>query len=236
MRKTKWPVVAVLVAAMMMSMITGAFAVDTAAIEQCKNRQTIAHEMAECARALGLGEDCETVKTAQGIWWAEQDKILALQSEPEPEPEAVEEDTYVAFVSDKYPVAAQVWNFLRNDMGLSEPVAAGIIGNFMAECGGQTLGLQYWIGSGNYYGLAMWYAPYTNGEIYWGVSLEDQLAYLQKTMKKNIEYFGGDWDYFVSIDNPYDAAWAFTVYYERGAWAYIRGTNAMDAYNYFTGG
>lgn len=223
----KWIIVAVLVTAMIAYMVISTLAVDTSAIEQCKYKQNIAHEMAECARALGLGEECETVKTAQGIWWEEQRKIEKLKNGTK--------ETNTEVESDKYPTAARVWNFLRNDMGLNEAVSAGIIGNFMAECGGQTLNLQYDIGVNNFYGLAMWYAPYTDGRIYWGVGLEDQLTYLQDTMKKNIEYFGGDWDYFVGLDNPYTAALFFTNYYERGGWAEVRGTNAITAYEYFTG-
>lgn len=204
-----------------------------ALIEDCINNKNTAHTMAECARALGFSEDSIIITTASARWWEED----AKQKEYKVKLESLklnEKDTYV--VSDdkkaEYPYAAQVWEFLKNDMELNDYVAAGILGNMMAECGGQTLALQPFIYTKGYYGLCMWYVSYTPQVA--GQDVTVQLNVLKDTCKKNIEYFGGNYDYFCSLQNAYDAAWYFTKYYERGAWASIRGTNAITAYNYFT--
>ena len=191
--------------------------------ELAQHRKEVSHQMAECARELGYEEDSVIIKEAQKIWW-EADNVQR---------DFEEQDVYIAVQSDEYPVAAQVWNYLVHDMGLSESIAAGVIGNMMCECGGQTLSLQPFIYGYGYYGLCMWYLPYANGRLYAGATVEEQLSFLSETMQSNIEYFGGDWEHFLSLDNPYAAAWYFRYYYERGAWADIVGQNAMKAYEYF---
>ena len=248
------------------------------AIEECMNNQVIAHEMAECARALGYPEDHAIIVTASQRWWEEEAKRVDLQkelesidipetpevnesdepikvpSEPSGEPVEPENPDYVVS-SDKYkeyPYASQVWEKLKN-YGYSDAVAAGILGNMMAECGGQTLNLQPFIYTRGYYGLCMWYIDYTpqivqrgeycrfgdecmcSSDSYSETAIVDhQLHVLEETLKKNMEYFGGDYDYFCSLTNEVDAAWYFTKYYERGGWHYIRGQNATMALEYFT--
>lgn len=75
-------------------------------------------------------------------------------------------------------VAEQIWNFFINDMGYSEPVAAGIMGNIMRECGGDTLsGLdpsaQNSYGNGHY-GIIQWDMVYCSRSCWtrfsWSVS------------------------------------------------------------------
>ena len=215
-----------------------AFATDaerdyTALIEECINNKNIAHEMAECARALGYAEDHVIIKTASARWWEEENKQKEYEQKLVEASKPVEDDSYV--VSDEkkaeYPYASQVWEFLKNDMELNDYVAAGILGNMMAECGGQTLALQPFIYTRGYYGLCMWYVDYTP-QVAWQ-DVAGQLEVLKDTCKKNIEYFGGDYDYFCSLTNEVDAAWYFTKYYERGGWHSVRGKNATTALNYF---
>lgn len=229
----------VLVALMVFSITSPVYAVDTTAdyqslIQECINNKDAAHMMAECARTLGYAEDHSIIATASARWWHEdakqkeyEQKIAEILEE--------EEDTYITVSESnkkEYPYAAQIWEFLRNDMELNEYVSAGILGNMMAECGGQTLALQPFIYSGGYYGLCMWYTAYTPQVS--GQDVTGQLAVLKDTCQKNIEYFGGDYEYFCSLTNEVDAAWYFTKYYERGGWHSIRGYNATDALNYFT--
>ena len=214
-----------------------AFAYDTEAASMCDRNMAIAHEMAECARKLGYDEDHVIIRTASDRWWYEynkkQDIINADKIEEVNEPV----NTTTMYVTEaqmaQYPVASQVWQFLKNDMGLSDPVAAGILGNMMAECGGQTLDLQPYIYGYGYYGLCMWYLEYTNGRLYWGSSVEEQLNYLKDTAEWAFNYWGYDWDYFCSLTDAYSAAYMFEIVYERGTWASIRGWNAYDAQNYF---
>ena len=42
-------------------------------------RQETAHQMAECARALGLPEECETIQTAKEIWNESQTQIMLIE-------------------------------------------------------------------------------------------------------------------------------------------------------------
>jgi hypothetical protein len=61
----------------------------------------------------------------------------------------------------EYPVATQVWLFLKEELGYSDAVCAGIIGNMMAECGGHTLNLQWNLYNASYhYGLCQWSSRY----------------------------------------------------------------------------
>lgn len=113
--------------------------------------------------------------------------------------------------------------------GYSEPVIAGILGNMMAECGGQTLSLQWNLygGGGSYYGLCMWsllYGPEVRGR-----NVTGQLSYLTGNIEENIEQFGGNYDYFCALEDAGQAARYFANYYERGAGAGVRAKNAYRA-------
>ena len=213
--------------------IVACFAADPtqiqAKIDECENNKRIAHEMAECARTLGYAEDHIIIQTASARWWEEHRKQLSYQDEIN------KQNTYA--VSKEYPVAAEVWNYLRYEMNLSEPVAAGIIGSFMEECGGQTLNLQWWTYGGNgiysYYGLAMWsllYCPQIAG-----ADLETQLDFFASNLKQNIELFGGSYDYFTSLTDPQSVVWYYYQYYGRGYGcpSTQRLLNATTALNYF---
>lgn len=233
-----------------------------AAIKTCENNKATAHQMANCARALGFAEDHVIITTASQRWWSEHNRQAELQADLDamntpvvtPAPTPGVSNTVVP--SDKYseyPFASQVWETLKG-YGYSDAVTAAIIGNMMAECGGQTLALQPFIYTKGYYGLCMWYVQYTPQIRQFGSNckfgsdcqcssdpnsesaiVDHQLHVLQETLEKNMELFGGDYDYFCSMENEYDAAWYFTYYYERGPWANIRGNNAMTARDYFAG-
>jgi len=203
---------------------------------ESRHAQDVAHQMAECARELGYQEDHIIIREASNRWWAEQRVIEALHEQdtevaaiPAPEPGV----TITEAQKEEYPVACGVWRYLREDMGLNPYVAAGIIGNMMAECGGQSLNLQPYLCVNNFVGLCMWYTPYTNGRLLYGADVTDQLEYLKDTLQTNIEYFGGDYDYFISLESATDAAWYFDEYYERGGWHSVRARNAQTALEYF---
>lgn len=144
-----------------------------------------------------------------------------------------------AKAKEKYPVARKVWNYLRNK-GYNAYVCAGIIGNMMAECGGQTLNLKPQIYAHGYYGLCMWssyYYPKVQG-----ASVEKQLTFLYKTMKNEFNTFGYkyyrgfNYAAFKKLKNCKSAALAFAKCYERcasGSYT-IRQKNATVAYKYFT--
>lgn len=141
----------------------------------------------------------------------------------------------------EYPVATQVWLYLKNEMGYSDHAAAGIIGNMMAECGGHTLDLKW--GAYNpskHYGLCQWSSRYYP-EMQ-GATLEEQLEFMKESFPEVIDRYGYlytkgfDYEQFITMDDCGDAAIAFCVIYERpgGSQNYRRGL-AQKAYDYFVG-
>ena len=143
----------------------------------------------------------------------------------------------------EYPVATQVWLFLTNEMGYSEFVAAGIIGNMMAECGGQTLKLDWTAVNkkSGCYGLCQWHPKY-HKEVQGG-NLAAQLNYMKTSIPKgmsqqwalNAYRKGFTYEEFLALQDPAEAAYAFCVIYERpGPGSYEkRRENALKAYEYF---
>ena len=122
------------------------------------------------------------------------------------------------------------WNSeYLNAQGMSDTVIAGILGNMMTECGGQTLDLQwdiYGFDGSYYYGLCQW-SLYYNPSVD-GADVMGQLDYLMSNIRTNMNYFGGDFDDFCTITDPGSAAKYFCNYYERGAGASIRAANAEN--------
>lgn len=56
----------------------------------------------------------------------------------------------------QYPAATIAWIYMTEELGWSDIVAAGIMGNMMAECGGQTLALVWDSNGSSGYGLVQW--------------------------------------------------------------------------------
>lgn len=141
----------------------------------------------------------------------------------------------------EYKHATTVWDYLKSQ-GYSDAVCAGMMGNFMTETGGHTLNIKPndYSSSGRYYGIAQWsskYYPDVHGK-----DLDYQLNFLSKTIKVEFDNFGHlykkgfDYNDFLRLDNPRDAALAFAKVYERcGSGSYGKRQNgAVTAYNYFT--
>lgn len=140
----------------------------------------------------------------------------------------------------EYPIAAVVWRFLREQCGYSEAVAAGIIGNMMVECGGQTLVLQWDIyNASNHYGLCQWSSKYYPQMQ--GATLKEQLDFMKTSFIEVIDRFGKDYkrgfthNDFKAMTNYKKVADAFCVIYERpGGSSKKRQNCAKIAYEYFT--
>lgn len=137
----------------------------------------------------------------------------------------------------EYPVATTIWNYLK-DLGYNDYVAAGIIGNIMAEVGGQTLNIQPTLSNGTYYGMCQWklcYYPSVNG-----LETEGQLDLLASTIEQEFNEFGHvsgySYEEFLNIQNEQTAALAFAKTYERcGSGSHsVRQKNATKALEYFT--
>ena len=195
-----------------------------------------AHKLAESARKLGWPEESEPITSAKNEWLnarlaievydAKYKELYAKSKEAKWETKAAE-----------YPAATQIWRYMKN-LGWNDYVCAGIMGNLMAEVGGQTLDIQYWLKDNGYYGMCQWNKAYSN---IWGADLETQCDYLKNTIKYEIDTFGYAYrkgfnlDSFLAMSNERDAALAFAKCYERcGSGTYtIRQNNAEKAYNYF---
>lgn len=143
----------------------------------------------------------------------------------------------------KYPEAQIVWDALI-DYGLSPEVASGIMGNIMAEVGGQTLDFsewKYW-SKGTHYGICQWGGGRKQNLLNnFGPDLEDQVEFLLYELKKEMNSYGYiyktgfGYNEFIAMTDVEQAALAFAKSYERCSSKYynIRMTNAKKAYNYF---
>lgn len=137
--------------------------------------------------------------------------------------------------------AAKVFKYFIKK-GFTAEATAGILGNMMIETSGGVLDLKpnIYSKSRNYYGLCQWskqYYPEAHG-----LSFSQQLDYLLETMPREFKTFG--WLYkegfnfedFIQMNNPEEAALAFAKVYERCGPAShsLRKQAAKKAYNYFT--
>lgn len=143
----------------------------------------------------------------------------------------------------EYPVATEVWLYMINEMGYSKIVAAGIMGNMMAECGGLTLKLD-WTATNpksGCYGLCQWHPKY-HTEVQ-GADLQGQLEYMKKSFPKSMSQQwalngykeGFTYEEFLALQDIEEAAKAFCLIYERpGGYNPKRGDYALQAFRYFT--
>lgn len=142
--------------------------------------------------------------------------------------------------SEEWPVATEIWLYMK-DLGWSDAVCAGILGNIMTEAGNGFLDINPWALDPThfYFGICQWNSA-NYGRIH-GKPLSDQLDFLRDTIKEEIDWAGFmyannfDLDAFLELDNPGDVALAFAVCYERCAsYTYdTRINNAWDAYEYY---
>lgn len=139
--------------------------------------------------------------------------------------------------------ATQVWNKLKS-YGYSDSVVAGIMGNMMRECGGDTLDLDWDIighyNGDEFYGLCQWCLRYAPSSLR-GASIDAQCEYLHQTIESEFATFGGNYNgitysEFLKADTR-TAAIAFCCVYERcGDYSNEgprRANNAERAYNNF---
>lgn len=143
----------------------------------------------------------------------------------------------------EYPVATQVWLYMKNELGYSDIVCAGIMGNMMAECGGcWTSDLDWDVHSSSGFGMIQWLGGRKQqlfsiyGE---NPSIENQLDFMHD------ELYGTDGvtkqvtdsqlDKIMNAETPEDCAFAFASYFERCGEGHraVRRNYARRAYDYF---
>ncbi len=198
--------------------------------------QAAAHELAQGCRKLGWAESSEPIVSAQAEWWNSYHAINFYNKKYQElyvNSEAAKWDKKKA----EYPAATEIWLYMKS-LGWNDYVCAGIMGNLMAEVGGQTLNIQYWLKGNGYYGMCQWSKGYSK---IWGADLPGQCNFLRDTIQYEFDtygkayYKGFNFNSFLNLTNEKEAALAFAKCYERcGSGSYsIRQKNATAAYNYF---
>lgn len=207
----------------------------------CQIKKDNAHAMAEAARGLGYSNDHSIIITAKVEWTTAEEEYQyhknlyekLLQEEKMNEWRKKEKE---------YPTACYIWKYFK-DLNYNNYVIAGILGNMMAETGGQTLDIQYKIYSSNkkYYGICQWNVEYYK-EVK-NASLKEQCEFLCNNIEYEINTFGYKYqenfkfEDFLSLEDAEQAALAFAKSYERceASSHAQRAQNALVAYEYFKG-
>lgn len=200
-------------------------------MNECLERQEAAHAMAEAARALGLPEDDDIIVQAKQYYNEAYELYYYLWEDYE--------TSKWTYYCQAYPSATTVWNYLHS-CGYNDYVTAGILGNLMAEVGGNTLALQYDISNNTYYGMCQWNKQYYPNVI--GKDLLGQCLFLTETLPPLLDGYGHryaagfDYNAFCNLTDERQAAEAFARCYERcgGTWHETRQNNATAALQFFT--
>lgn len=218
---------------------------NTTTINNLNLKQSALHDLANLLRHTEPNQNEELLNMLGQEWMqAQNEKNILIernnniaQEVTVLEQQDIENQKWVQ-KEQEYPAATYVWKYLKAQ-GYNDYICAGIMGNLMAEVGGQTLNLN-WSASGNgYYGMCQWNKAYSQ---IWGANLEDQCNFLINTIKYEFDTFGFNYykgfnyDAFLNMTDCKEAALAFAKCYERcGSGSYnVRKENAMKAYNYFT--
>lgn len=176
-----------------------------------------------------IKEETDKIEYLCNCYEADYQKIILEEAEKNKWEKRMEE----------FPIATTVWLYLTKEMNYNPYIAAGIIGNMMAECGGQTLHLKWWsCNSTGHYGLCQWSPGYAMQ----GTTLEQQLEFMSISFPKDMPRWswlyekGFTYEDFLNMTDAYEAAVAFCVIYERPKTPNIerRGRNALIVLEYFT--
>lgn len=205
-------------------------------IERYKNKQAIIHSFAELARFEGAPEDSTLIVSSKNLWNNAQTAIDFYTAYKEEKLAELDEKNWERKL-EEYPIATQIWLYMK-DLGWNDYVCAGIMGNIMAEVGGQTLELDYQLYGRNHYGICQWSDYYS--EI-WDTDLHTQCNFLRDTIEYEMNTFGYlhykdfNLETFLNLSNEKEVALAFARCYERcnSKTHIIRQDNAVKAYEYF---
>ena len=232
--------------------------INTVCFYNCKSsyKEEVSVLQTELDSLSTKNEELETKASAQEETLAENEKVLlekdAQIQKLESSVEALEKENAelkksaaskpttstntTTQASGKYSQATQVWNGLKA-LGLNDYVCAGIMGNIMAEVGGQTLDISRWSQysstSSGYYGICQWAGGRKQRLLNdFGTTLEAQIKFLGVELFEVIPKGNS----FYNMQDEKEAALYFAKYYERcGSGSYgVRQTNATKALQYFT--
>lgn len=200
-------------------------------INTCISKKDNAHNMANAARDLGYEENHYVIKLAKEEWSDANNQYIYYDSLYK----QIESEWQTK--KNEYPEATNIWLYLK-DLGYNDYVCAGIMGNIMAEVGGQTLNIDPYLKTGQYSGICQWTSFYSDAR---NSNLNDQLNLLSETIQYEFDTYGKlykrnfDYSDFLNLSDEKDAALAFAKCYERcGSGSYfVRQKNATKAYEYF---
>ena len=144
---------------------------------------------------------------------------------------------------EEYPEATEAWIAMKN-LGWSDTVCAGIMGNLMAETGGTgTLHLDWDSNGINGYGLIQWIdGRRTDIKAKYGEypTIKEQIQFvydeLYGTNGVQLQVTKAQRDKIMNAETPEECAYAFACYYERchKNFRSMRKGFARTAYRYFT--
>ena len=213
----------------------------TLLLEEAIASQELANSIYEGLLALGYADDHPAVVMAQTDIENRNKEIEYYQEQFK----IWEEKHKWEVRASEYPVATQVWLYMKNELGYSDIVCAGIMGNMMAECGGcWTSDLDWDASSSSGFGMIQWLGSRKKqlfsiyGE---NPSVEDQLNFMHDELygTDGVTWQVQQWqlDKIMNAETPEECAYAFACYFERcgeGHRAPRRGY-ARRAYEYFVG-
>jgi hypothetical protein len=200
--------------------------------DECELRKINASQMAEAARNCGYPEDHPIIQLAQEEWHNANNLAIIYTKKIDA--------TNLSKAWKEYPVATEVWLYLTDTMGYSDYVAAGIMGNMMAECGGFTLNLDWTVTntSSGCYGLCQWHPRYHQSVQ--EANLQAQLDYAYTSFPEVLSRYassyqqGFSYNKFLAMTDVREIAKAFCLIYEKpGGYDPRRGEYAAQAYSYF---
>ena len=188
-----------------------AVTVNTTSYTQIQRNKDTAHEIAELMRAEGHPESHPVILACQQ-WWREEDAKEASRPVFTNRTQRAE-----------YPESAYVWQLLK-EYGMSDVSAAAILGNAMAESGGQTLNINIYQDVDGFWGAWAMSKVYFS-DVY-GKGADAQVAKIVETLDVR----------FYDITDVREAARWFSDNWERPAfWSEKRADNAEVALGYFGG-
>ena len=210
-----------------------------AALENATFRRDTAVAVYEGLLLLGYAENHPAVVLAA----ADIDNTEA-DIEYYTEQQAIRQEEYNWQVrAEEYPAATEAWLYMKNEFGWSDTVCAGIIGNFMAECGGcWTQDLDWDINTSHGMGMVQWIGGRRNQliDLYGSnPSITDQLNFMRDELYGlngvTKQVTDSQLDKIMNAASPEDCAYYFACYYERCAeqHRYPRKGYARTAYEYF---
>lgn len=210
-------------------------------LEKAKDRKETAQTVYDGLVSLGYAENHPAVVMAQADVKSANKDVKYYQ-----EQQAVWEEKHEWEVrAAEYPAATEAWLYMKNEFGWSDTVCAGIIGNFMAECGGcWTQDLDWDVNTQHGLGMVQWIGGRRSALINrYGSnpSIKEQLNFVKDelygTNGVTQQVTDSQLDKIMNASSPEECAFAFASYYERCAEQYRapRRGYARTAYEYFVG-